>query len=51
MTGTPSPLQALQAAIASGEITPKAATQRALDLANSNTAKNVYISHKTRAGS
>lgn len=44
MTGTPSPLQALQAAIASGEITPKAATQRALDLANSNAAKNVYIS-------
>lgn len=44
VSAKPSPLQALRAALAECEITPKAATGRALDLANSNARKNVYIS-------
>src|SRR6266480_1191419 len=44
VSAMPSPLQALRAALASGEITAKAATERALDLANSSAGKNVYIS-------
>ncbi|HXT77154.1 MAG TPA: amidase [Candidatus Eisenbacteria bacterium] len=44
VTATHSPLQALRTALAGGEITPKAAAERALQLANSNAGKNVYIS-------
>jgi Asp-tRNA(Asn)/Glu-tRNA(Gln) amidotransferase A subunit family amidase len=38
-----SPLQMLRAALASGEITPRAAAERALARANSNAGKNVYL--------
>jgi len=44
VSAKPSPLQTLRAALAECEITPKAATGRALDVANSNAGKNVYIS-------
>lgn len=39
----PSPLQSLRAALATGEVTPRVAAERALANANRNAGKNVYL--------